>query len=457
MADKKTTSSKIVQAKKTKAKKAAAVKKKRSIELKDETLLSPPKGMHDVLPASVPFWEKIENETKSIADFYNFSKIETPILEKLELFRRSIGEATDIVEKEMYILRTKGGDRLALRPDMTAPIMRSYISNGLHRLPQPQRFYYFGPLFRHERPQAGRYRQFHQIGFEIIGGEADPVYDAEIINVFYRLAEELKIKNLVIQLNSIGCRVCRPNYRKKLVDYYRDKPVCRDCLRRIKLNPLRLLDCKKEGCQLIRAKAPSVLDYLCSHCRHHFKQVLEYLEELNLPYSLNPFLVRGLDYYNRTVFELFVEGDELALAGGGRYDYLAEVLGWRPTPGVGGALGVERLIELLQLKQPNLSSRTRSKVFLIHVGELAKKRSLSLTEELRLGNIPVVSLLGKSSLSGQLEAANKMGASLALILGQKEVYEGTIIIRNMETGVQESVPLTKAAEEIRKRLRPSVG
>ena len=428
--------------------------------------LAPPKGMHDVLPKDMPFWDKVIEATREIADFYNFSRIETPIAEKVELFEKGVGETTDIVEKEMYFLKTKGGDKLVLRPEMTAPVVRSYLQNGLHRLPQPQRLYYFGPAFRYERPQAGRYRQFNQFGFEIIGGDSDPIYDAQVIVASFRLIENLKIKPLIIQISSIGCRICRPGYRKKLVDYYRGQPVCRDCLRRLKLNPLRLLDCKKEVCQPIKAGVPSILDSLCSPCRSHLKQVFESLEEIDLPYTLNPLLVRGLDYYSRTVFEIFTSEEKdglpsapptasvgLALASGGRYDYLAEILGGRPTPGVGVAGGVERLVELLMERSDAIKlPKPRTKIFLVHIGDLAKRRSLSLIEEFRRGNIGVVSALGKNSLSDQLELANKIHSPLALILGQREVYEESIIIRDMITGVQESVPLKKVVEEVKKRL-----
>ena len=404
---------------------------------------------------------KIEEEARDIAEFYSFLRIETPLLEAAELYERGIGEETDVVQKEMYTLRTKGSGKLALRPEYTAAIMRSYLQHGMHRLPQPQRLYSFGPVFRHDRPQAGRYRQFYQFNLEILGGDSDAIYDAQVIIAFYKLIEELKVKPLIIQINSIGCRICRPNYRKKLVEYYRDEEICRDCERRLKVNPIRLLDCKKEVCQTAKAGVPNIFDSLCSLCRGHLKQVLEYLEEANLPYVLNHLLARGLDYYSRTVFEIFLEEaipagrqGNLALAGGGRYDYLAEVLGGRPTPAVGGALGVQRLIEILQTSGTAIPLRTsKPKVFLVHIGNDAKKKSLSLMEELRRANISTSNALGKDSLSAQLEAANKMGVPLALILGQREVYEGSVIIRDMENGVQEPIPMRNMVEEIKKRLR----
>lgn len=438
-----------------KPKKETAPKKSIKKEIK-LVLLQSPRGMHDILPAEAPLWMKIEEEARDIAEFYGFLRIETPLVEAAELYERGVGEETDVVGKEMYTLRTKGNGKLALRPEYTAGIMRSYLQHGMHRLSQPQRLYSFGPVFRHDRPQAGRYRQFYQFNLEIMGGDSDAVYDAQIMIAFYKLIEGLKVKPLIIQINSIGCRICRPNYRKKLIEYYRNEEICRDCERRLKVNPIRLLDCKKEGCQPAKAGVPNIFDSLCSPCRGHLKQVLEYLEEANLPYVLNHLLVRGLDYYSRTVFEIFLEEGNLALAGGGRYDYLAEVLGGRPTPAVGGAMGVQRLVEILQAPEAAAPPKTnRPKVFLVHIGNAAKKKSLSLMEELRRANIPTSNALGKDSLSAQLETANKMGAPLALILGQREVYEESIIIRDMGNGVQEPVPMRNVVEEIKKKLKQS--
>lgn len=417
------------------------------------TLFQSPKGMRDLLPADWPVWEKMCKVAKDITEFYNFSRIETPVLENVDLFIRGVGEVTDIVEKEMFVLKTKGGDKLALRPEITAPVVRSYLQHGLHRLPQPLKLYYFGPVFRHEKPQAGRYRQFNQLGFEIIGGEGDPIYDAQSTIVMYRFLEAVKVKNLIIQFNSIGCRVCRPNYRRRLVDYYKKQKVCRDCTRRLEKNPLRLLDCKNTLCIQVKQNAPSILDSLCTACKTHFKEVLEFLDEVGLPYSLNPYLVRGLDYYNRTVFEIFTEGNDLALASGGRYDYLAEMLGGRPTPATGVAAGLERIIEMVKGEPSYQNQKMKPKVFLIHVGEVTKKKGLSLIEEFRKENMPIFEVLGKDSLSAQLERAAKMKSPIALIFGQKEAYEESIILRDMETGVQESVPLSKVVEEVRRRLK----
>jgi len=423
-----------------------------SEDKKNKKIFQTPKGMHDIFPFEWPFWERFQRTSKEIAEFYNFSRIETPILEDADLFIRGVGEGTDIVEKEFFVFKTKGGDCLALRPEMTAPVVRSYIQNNLHRLPQPAKLYYSGPVFRHENPQAGRYREFNQFGLEIIGGESDSVYDAQIIIAAYRLLEDLKIKNLVIQINSIGCKTCRPNYRRKLLEYYKKQEPCKDCERRIETNPLRVLDCKNKICAPIKTEAPSVLDSLCVNCKSQFKKVLEYLEEVSLPYSLNPHLVRGLDYYSRTVFEIFTEGSELTLAAGGRYDYLAELLGGKPVPGVGVAVGIERIIDVMKMDNDHKQPRSKSKIFLVHIGDMTKLKSLALIEEFRRHNIPVIEALGKDSLSPQLERAAKIESPLALIFGQKEAYEESIIIRDMVTGVQESVPLAHIVEEVKRRL-----
>ncbi len=286
------------------------------------------------MPSEQIWRERVKKESKEIAEFYNFLRIDTPILENVSLFERSIGEATDVVEKQMYIVETKGGDRLALRPEGTAAIARAYIQNGLSHMGQPLKLYYEGSMFRYEKPQAGRYREHHQVGFEIIGGQDDPIYDAQVILPIFRILENLKIKKLCIKINTIGCKVCRPAYRKKLQNYYKNhqKEICKDCNRRLMINPLRLLDCKDPKFIDFKKEAPSILDDLCGYCQKHFKEFLEYIEEISLPYELDPHLVRGLDYYNRTVFEIFAEGFDFALASGGRYDYLMEMLGGRATP-----------------------------------------------------------------------------------------------------------------------------
>lgn len=415
-----------------------------------------PKGMHDRLPVDAPYWDKIESVARDLARDYGFGRIETPILEQAELYHKTTGEESDIVEKEMYLVRTKGGDTFALRPEYTPGVCRAYLENGMSRLGQPQKLYYMGPVFRHDRPQLGRFRQFTQIGFETIGGQNDPVYDAEIILIASDILSSLKIKNTVIKVNSVGCRICRPIYKKQLQNYYKnhESELCSDCVRRLKANPLKLLDCKEPACVELKEKAPNFLDKLCVTCSGHFKEVLEYLDETKISYALDNTLVRGLDYYSRTVFEIVPEGEEGAigsLIGGGRYDYLMETIGSHMTPALGFASGAERLIAVMKARSISFPERREKKVFVVHAGELAKKKAFALARDLRTQGIDVAESLAKESLAAQLKAANKEGIAIALILGQKEIYEDAVILRDLKNGTQESVSLAKLTTEIKKR------
>jgi histidyl-tRNA synthetase len=413
------------------------------------------KGMHDTLPLEQPIWEKIRKVTRDVSGFYHFQRIDTPVVEKAEVFEIAAGATSEVVEKQMYVFRS-GRDRLALRPEATAGIARAYIQHGLgHQMGHPVKLYFEGEIFRHEQPQAGRYRAFHQVDFEIISTENDPVYDAQVITASYRIIEDLKIKNSVVQINSVGCRQCRPLYIKKLKSYYKDKTrkLCVDCRRRLTANPLRVLDCKNETCSELKKDAPNILDSMCAVCKKHFKEMLELVEEVKVPYVLNPHLVRGLDYYTKTVFEIFTEGYEGALAAGGRYDGLIGLLGGRETPAVGVALGVERLIEVIKAREIRLAQRQRPTVFLIHIGVTAKQKGLGLIEDFRKESVDVIESLGKDSLKAQLKAADKAQSSIALILGQKEAYEDTIILRDMKTGAQETVPIVKIISVIKKRFK----
>ena len=423
-----------------------------------------PKGMRDILPQEQMWWDKFRRELDFISDYYNFIRIDTPLLERAEVFEKSLGETTDIVEKQMFVFKSRSGDRLALRPEGTASIVRAYAQHGLSHLGQPLKLFYSGPMFRREQPQMGRFRQFYQAGFEIMGGEDDAIYDAQVILVLFRLLERLKIKNVTLHVNSIGCRVCRPNYRKRLVDYYRPlvPKLCKDCRRRVKENPLRLLDCKNLVCQEYKQTAPIIVDSLCSSCNKHLKRLLEFLEELRLPYQLDHYLVRGLDYYNKTVFEFFTEATgeagqkfDFAIGSGGRYDYLLEMFGVRQgqASGVGGALGVDRVIEVMKATKVNLGLRHKSKVFFVNIGEVAKKKSFGLIERLRDAGIMVVESLGKDSLGAQLRSANKENADYALIFGQKEAFEESMIVRDLKNGVQETVPLKNLINEVKRRMK----
>jgi len=423
-----------------------------------------PTGMHDILVEEQRYFQKIYAVCKNMANFSGFDKIETPIVEETELFSKGIGLATDIVGKQMYSFKTRGGDYLTLRPEGTAPIVRAYIEQGMQNLPQPVKLWYFGPYFRYEKPQAGRYRQFWQFGFEVLG-EKSPVVDVQIIQIFYNILRELKLKNLIIEINSIGDSQCRPYYKKLLVSYFRSREsaLCFDCRRRLRENPLRILDCKEEKCQPVIAQAPQMIDHLCDECHSHFKEVLELLDEIELPYRLNPYLVRGLDYYTKTVFEIFSEEPgkgELAegvardaLVGGGRYDALVKLLGGRDTPASGAAAGLERIIATMKSKGIMFKKPAPTQIFLAQLGNLAKRKSLGLLEDFRKAKIPVAESLGRDSLKAQLKIANKIGVKYALIFGQKEALEGTIIIRDMKTGRQETVKLEKVVEEMKKRLK----
>ena len=414
--------------------------------------------MNDVLPPAQKYWEKFFKVSKELALYYGFDGIDTPILESAELFKKGIGLNTDVVEHEMYTLKTKGGDFLALRPELTASVVRSYIENGFANQPQPVKIFHSGPVFRHEAAQAGRYREFHQADFDIIG-ETDPIVDAQVIQVIYATLTELGLKGLTVHINSIGDKNCWNKYRDELKLYYRNKinRLCKNCKKRFKENPLRMLDCKDEGCVAIKASAPNTVDYLDKACHDHFKSVLEFLDELNTPYSLDPYLVRGLDYYTRTVFEIIPEeatGSQTTLASGGRYDYLVAQLGGKPAPAVGGSIGVERVINEMRRQNVKVNAlKPRARIFLAQLGDLAKKKSFRLFEEFRKNNIYASESFGRDSIKAQLRVADRLGADLALIIGQKEALDDTVIIKEMQSGVQEVVPLEKIIDEVKKRLK----
>lgn len=437
------------QQKKVEVKKAPAKKS-------EARLIQAAKGMHDVLPEEQVWRDRIRQAGADLASFYGFGRLETPVLEQVDLFIRGVGEETDLIGKEMYTLKTKGGDMLALRPEGTAPAIRAYLEHGLGSKGQPQKLFYEGPIFRHENPQAGRYRQHTQTGFEILGGLSDPLYDGEVIAIASHLISDLKIKDWVLKINSMGCRTCRPLYRAQLQAYYKkhEKDLCKDCERRLSTNPLRLLDCKNEKCQPLKAQAPNILDKLCTPCSRHFRGVFEYLEELSIPYLLDHTLVRGMDYYNRTVFEFFVEGSDVgAVLSGGRYDYLAEMIGGRATPAVGFGAGWERLALAMKAQEVKAVERPSKKIFVVHVGELAKKKAFKLIDGLRHTNLQIVESLGKESLKAQLKSADREKAVFALILGQKEIYEESVIIRDLRSGSQETVLVEKIEEEIKRRWK----
>ena len=415
-------------------------------------------GMHDVLPEDQVYFKRINKVVESVANYYSFEKIETPILEFAEIFQKAVGDDTDIVGKEMYTFRTKGGDLVCLRPEGTAAVMRSYLEHGMHNLPQPVKLWYMGPFFRYERPQAGRFRQFHQFGFEAIG-DANSAIDSQIIQMSYDVLKELGFKNLTIEVNSIGDSECRPYFKKILTSYFKSRKssLCSDCQRRLKENPLRILDCKEEKCQRIKAGAPQIIDHLCEKCHGHFKQVLEFLDEFELPYTLNPYLVRGLDYYTKTVFEIIEtteDGKALgSLSGGGRYDNLSKIFGGRDTAACGSASGMERIISLMKSREMKTGPKNEEpKIFLAQLGQLAKRKSMKLFEEFRSAKIPVAESFSKDSLKAQLRTANKMKIKWVLIFGQKEALEDFITLRDMDTGVQKEIKLDKVVEEMKNKI-----
>ncbi|MGB2853189.1 MAG: histidine--tRNA ligase [Dehalococcoidia bacterium] len=404
-----------------------------------------PRGTSDILPGEQGYFRYIEERAASLCQLYGYERIDTPVFEDARLFVRTIGPGTDIVEKETYTFDDRSGQAMTLRPEGTAPICRAYIEHGMHNLPQPVRLYYFASIFRYERPQKGRYRQHQQFGIEAIG-DGDPALDAEVIDVAWQFFDSLGLRALSLQLNSIGCKLCRPVYLEELKGHYSahvDR-LCPDCKARLRKNPLRLMDCKKPSCQDIAQSAPRSIEHLCSQCKEHFESVVKYLLILGIPFEKNHRLVRGLDYYTKTVFEIQPQGEEgaqSAVGGGGRYDDLIEELGGKPTPAIGFAVGVERI--MLNMKQQGMIPPVPSaqRVFVAYLGDEAKAEAVKLTAELRQGGIAVVSNLGDRSLKAQLRQANALGAAYALIIGEDEVREGTAVLRNMEKGEQRKVSM----------------
>ena len=421
------------------------------------------RGMKDLLPQQSELWTRIYHTAEAIAKAYEYTYIETPIVEQASLFVRSLGKGTDVVEKEMYIFEDADGSKVCLRPELTAAVARAYIMHGMQTLPQPVKMWNWGPMFRHNRPQAGRYREFHQFDCEHIG-EHSPVVDAELISVAYNTLRDLGIESTV-RVNSIGTLADREQYVVELSGYLKSKRsyLSEQSKKRMHKNPLRVLDSNEEEDIAIIAEAPEILDWLSEESKRYFMSVLEYLDAAEIPYVLTPTLVRGLDYYTDTVFEIVEDNVEKSaqssLAGGGRYNGLIELLGGAPTPAAGFAMGIERVYSALQkkakqeetlLEVPKKSSQPV--VFFAQLGEQARKRALYLLEQLRRDGISVYHNLAKSSLKAQLESANKRGVTHALILGQKEVQDSTILIRDMESGIQEVVDQGKLKHSLRKLL-----
>jgi len=397
------------------------------------------KGVKDILPGEVEVWQYIENKARSVFETYGFSEIRAPIFEYTELFSRSIGETTDIVEKEMYTFEDTTGKKITLRPEGTAPVVRAYIEHQLYNKAHITKLYYFGPMFRHERPQAGRYRQFYQIGAEVLGIDS-PILDAEVLSMLSKIMESIEVDGLDLQINSLGCKDCRPKYKEALKQFLKDKHplLCENCQRRMDRNPLRVLDCKGKTCKDAVKDAPVILDYLCDGCKKHFDKVKETLNTLKVPYSMNPRLVRGLDYYTKTTFELVSTnlGAQNAVAAGGRYDGLVEELGGPKTPGIGFAIGIERLVSLME--KDNFKTN-RPDIFIATLGDNAKDISVTLINNFREKGIKAETDYEDASLKSQMRKADKLGARYVLIIGEDEIKKGSALLRDMENKTQEGI------------------
>ncbi len=401
-----------------------------------------PRGTSDILPEEQFYWRYIEQKAVNICQLCGYERIDSPAFEDTGLFTRSVGQGTDIVEKEMYTFNDKGGNEITLRPEGTAPVCRAYLEHGLHNRPQPVKLYYIAPIFRYERPQAGRYRQHYQFGCEAIGDD-DPALDAEIIDMAWQFLRSVNLSRLSLLLNSIGCKQCRPGYLSVLKDYYARhiRELCSDCKVRLERNPLRLLDCKRSSCQKAADAAPRSVDHLCPECEAHFARLKGYLALLQIPFALDHRLVRGLDYYTRTVFEIQPEagGTQSTIVGGGRYDDLIEELGGKPTPAIGFATGIERIILNLKKQAIPVPPLPRPQVFIAHLGDEASEQAIKLTSQLRRSGIGTIMATGNKSLKAQLRQANNLGIRYAAIIGEEELKSGTVSLRDMVSAEQKTV------------------
>lgn len=404
-----------------------------------------PRGTVDILPAEQPYYRHVEEKAAEVCRRYGYGRIDTPVFEDSRLFVRTIGAGTDIVDKETYSFEDRSGQGMTLRPEGTAPVCRAYVEHGMHNLPQPVRLHYFASIFRYERPQKGRYRQHQQFGAEAIG-EGDPALDAEIIEMAWQFFKSLGLRRISLQVNSIGCRDCRPPYIQALKEHYRGHvdSLCPECKARLERNPLRLLDCKKPSCQGVADAAPQSERYLCSGCKEHYRCVLRYLRLMRVPFRKNFRLVRGLDYYTRTVFEFQPRGEQgaqSALGGGGRYDDLIEELGGKETPAIGFATGIERIVMNLKEQGIKMPQPQVTGLYVAYMGDKAKSAAVRFASELRRSGLMVNLSLGGKSIKAQMRQANALGAEYAFIFGEDEVRKGTVAYRDMETGEQWEVAM----------------
>ncbi len=408
-----------------------------------------PRGTKDVLPEDEPYWRFVRSTGERVAGLFGYRAIETPMFEDARIWLRT-GEGTEVVEKEMYVFEDRGGDRLALRPETTAAVCRAYVEHGMSSWPQPVRLFYFAQKFRYDRPQAGRYRQHTEFGVEAIG-DSDALVDAEVIDMLSTFYQALGLRGLTMQLNTIGDATCRPAYVEALRAYYRQllDTVCADCRMRYEKNPLRLLDCKQPQCQAAIVGAPVISERLCEDCAAHFAGLRSYLDALDVAYEINPRLVRGLDYYTRTVFEFHPpeEGAQSAVGGGGRYDGLIELLGGRRTPGIGFGSGIERLIINMKRQQAPVPEIEPLRVYVAHMSEAARQAALRLAHRLRANDISAVVGTGRS-LKSQLRHADALGARYVAILGEQELARGEVTLRDMRDSQQQTVAEPDVAQAV---------
>jgi len=426
----------------------------------NKQLLQTVRGTNDILPKDQMMWDYIYRSCIETAHLYGYAAITTPTFEYSWIYARGIGEHTEILEKEMYYLRSREADLdIALRPEGTAGVVRAYYQHGLHTEPTPLRLYYYGPMFRHERPQRGRGREFYQFGVESIG-DGDASEDALVILLATQILNRLQIpqNQYTVAVNSIGCKSCRPSYIKKLKTYLtqNESKMCDECVRKSKSNPLRVLDCKNPRCQKALAGVPVTLDNICIDCHAHFKLVLEYLEEAGVQFIVNPRIVRGLDYYTQTVFEIIPTLKQFsgqAVIAGGRYNDLVALYGRRSAPAVGFGLGVERLVNLIKDLKISAPSTVTAPVYIIQLGQSAKKKALQIIQQLTSSGIAVRSSLSKDSLKSQLKTASKNNVKFALILGQRELLDKTIILKDMAAGTQETIDINQYLPALLERLK----
>jgi len=416
-------------------------------------LVKAPKGTRDILPDEIYKWYYVEEKFREMASRFGFREIRIPVFEHTELFQRGVGDTTDIVQKEMYTFDDKGGRSITLRPEGTAGVVRSYIQNGMSSWSQPVKLFYDITAYRYENVQKGRYREFHQLGVELFGS-ADPGADAEVISLLHLYFKELGIKNLKLNINSIGCPVCRDKYNKILKEFLdaRLDNLCETCRDRYNRNPMRILDCKEERCKNELADAPALLDYICEDCAKHFEKVKDKLNAMNIPFSIDKGIVRGLDYYTRTVFEFVSEniGSQGTVCGGGRYDGLVEECGGSPTPGVGFALGIERLLLEMDSQNIEIPAPEGPDIFIGFIGESAEQLAESIALKLRAAGISCDKDIMGRSVKAQMKYANKINSRFVVILGDSEVESGKVELKNMQTGETKDIHIDTIVDRLLK-------